>query len=27
VRVVEADIAGESGAHDPERLAGVLASL
>lgn len=27
VRVVEADVASESGAHDPERLAGVLASL
>jgi uncharacterized cofD-like protein len=27
VRVVEADVASENGAHDPERLAGVLASL
>jgi len=27
IRVVEADVASESGAHDPERLAGVLGSL
>ncbi|HEX2294501.1 MAG TPA: uridine diphosphate-N-acetylglucosamine-binding protein YvcK [Actinomycetota bacterium] len=27
VRVVEADVASESGAHDPERLAAVLSSL
>ncbi|MDQ4125467.1 MAG: YvcK family protein [Actinomycetota bacterium] len=27
LRVVEADVASESGAHDPERLAGALASL
>lgn len=27
LRVVEADVASESGAHDPERLAGVLSSL
>jgi uncharacterized cofD-like protein len=27
VRVVEADLASESGAHDPERLAAVLSSL
>lgn len=27
VRIVEADVAGENGAHDPERLAGVLGSL
>ncbi len=27
VRVVEGDVANENGAHDPERLAGVLASL
>jgi 2-phospho-L-lactate transferase/gluconeogenesis factor (CofD/UPF0052 family) len=27
VQVVEADVSSESGAHDPERLAAVLASL